>query len=35
MKGTVGHHVKIQKITPTVGNTEHGDIEIKDYVDFP
>ena len=29
--GSVGHKVKIHKITPTTGK-ERGDIEIKDYV---
>ena len=29
--GSVGHRVKIHKITPATGN-ERGDIEIKDYV---
>ena len=29
--GSVGHRVKIHKITPTTGN-ERGDIEIKDYI---
>ena len=31
---SVGHRVKIHKITPAVGN-ERGDIEIKDYDVFP
>ena len=34
MLGFVGNHVKIHKITATVGN-ERGDIEMKDYVVFP
>ena len=34
MSGSVGHLVKVHKITPTVGN-ERGDIEIKDYVVLP
>jgi hypothetical protein len=29
--GSVGHRVKIHKITPTKGK-ERGDLEIKDYV---
>ncbi len=29
--GSVGHRVKIHKITPTTGK-ERGDLEIKDYV---
>jgi len=28
---SIGHRVKVHKITPVVGN-ESGDIEIKDYV---
>jgi hypothetical protein len=31
ISGSVGHKVKIHKITPGTGN-ERGDLEIKDYV---
>ena len=31
--GSVGHRVKIHKITPATGK-ERGDLEIKDYVVF-
>ena len=34
MLGSVGHRVKVHKITRAVGN-ERGDIEIKDYVVLP
>ena len=32
--GSVGHKLKIHKITPVIGK-EHGDIEMKDYVVLP